>query len=49
MIWYIRAYIIAYVKIQKYEYVLYSMSNLQPNWYLKIDFQKVDQPQEASG
>ena len=27
----------------KYEDILSSMSNLQPNWRLKIDFQKVDQ------
>ena len=43
MIWCIKAYIIAYVKIQKNEDILSSMSNLEPNWYLKIDFQKVDQ------
>ena len=34
---------IAYVKIQKNENILSSMSNLHPNWCLKIDFQKVDQ------
>ena len=34
--------IIGYVKIQKNEYILSSMSNLQPNWCLKIDYQKVD-------
>ena len=28
---------------KKNEYILSSMSNLQPNWCLKIDFQKVDQ------
>ena len=43
MIWCIKAYIIAYVKIQKNEDILSSMSNLEPNWYLKINFQKVDQ------
>ena len=44
MIWRIKTYIIAYVKIQKNEDKLSSMSNLQPpNWCLKIDFQKVDQ------
>ena len=32
-----------YVKIQTNEDILSSMSNLQPNWCLKIDFQKVDQ------
>ena len=34
---------IEYVKIEKNEYILSSMSNLQPNWCLKIDFQKVGQ------
>ena len=43
MIWCIKTYIIAYVKIQKNEDILSSMSNLQPNRCLKIDFQKVDQ------
>ena len=43
MIWCIKTYIIAYVKIQKNEDILSSMSNLQPNWCLKIDFQTVDQ------
>ena len=43
MIWSIKTYIIAYAKLQKNEDILSSMSNLQPNWYLKIDFQKVDQ------
>ena len=43
MIWCIKTYINAYVKIQKNEDILSSMSNLQPNWCLKIDFQKVDQ------
>ena len=28
---------------KKNEYILSSMSNLQLNWCLKIDFQKVDQ------
>ena len=28
---------------KKNEDILSSMSNLQPNWSLKIDFQKVDQ------
>ena len=36
--------IIAYVKVQKEnDDILSSMSTLQPNWCLKIDFQKVDQ------
>ena len=43
MIWCIKTYIIAYVKIQKNEDILYIMSNLQPNCCLKKDFQKVDQ------
>ena len=44
MIWCIKTYIIvAYVKIQKNEDILSSMSNLQPNWCLEIDFQNVDQ------
>ena len=44
MILCIKTYVIAYVKIQKKdEDILSSMSNLQPNWCLKIDFQKVDQ------
>ena len=30
-------------KYKKNEDKLSSMSNLQPNWCLKIDFQKVDQ------
>ena len=34
---------IAYVKVQKNEDRLSSMSNLQSYWCLKIDFQKVDQ------
>ena len=43
MIWCIKTYIISYVKIQKNEVILSSLSNLQHNWCLKIDFQKVDQ------
>ena len=43
MIWNIKIYIIAYVKIQKKEDILSIMSNLQPNYCLKVDFQKVDQ------
>ena len=43
MTWCFKEYIIAYVKIQKNENILSSMSNLQPNWCLKIDLQKVDQ------
>ena len=43
MIWCIKSYIIAYAKIQQNEDIPSSMSNLQPNWCLKIDFQKVDQ------
>ena len=50
MIWCIKTYIIAYVKIQeKNEDILSIMSNLQPNCCLKVDFQKVDHMQEASG
>ena len=41
MKWCIKTYITAYVK--KNENILSSISNLQPNWCLKIDFQKVDQ------
>ena len=44
MIWCIKTYIIAYVKVQKNEDILSIMLNLQPNCCLKIDFQKVDQP-----
>ena len=29
------------------EDILFSMSSLQPNWCLKIDFQKVDQHSEG--
>ena len=43
MIWCIKTCVIAYAKIQKNEDILSSMSNLQPNWYLKVDFQKVEQ------
>ena len=46
MIWRIKTYIIAYVKIQKKNTVKDTLSiilNLQPNCYLKVDFQKVDQ------
>ena len=43
MIWCIKTYTIAYVKIQKIEDTLSIMSNLQPNCCLKVDFQKVDQ------
>ena len=43
MIWCIKTYIIAYVKIQKNEDILSIMSNLQPNCCLKVDFKKVDQ------
>ena len=41
MIWCIKTYIIAYVKIQKIEDIQAIMSNLQTNCCLKIDFQKV--------
>ena len=34
---------IAYVKIRENEDILSSISNLQLNWCLKIDFKKVDQ------
>ena len=50
MIWCIKTYEIAYVKIQKNEDILSIMSNLQPNcssysysYSLKVDFQKVYQ------
>ena len=43
MIWCIKTYKIAFVKIQKDEDTLSSMSNLQANWCSQIDFQKVDQ------
>ena len=43
MIWCIKTFLIAYVEIQKNEYILSDISNLQPNSCLKIDFQKVDQ------
>ena len=43
MIWCIKTYTIAYVKIQKNEDILSIISNLQPNCCLKVDFQKVDQ------
>ena len=43
MIWCIKTYIIAYVKLQKNEYTLSIMSNLQPICCLKVEFQKVDQ------
>ena len=42
MIWCIKTYIIAYVKTKKRD-LLSIMSNLQPNYCLKFDFQKVDQ------
>ena len=40
MIWCIKTYIIAYVKIQKNEDILSSMSNLQPNWCFQNRFPK---------
>ena len=43
MIWCIKTYTIAHIKIQKNEEKLSIMSNLQPNCCLKVDFQKVDQ------
>ena len=44
MIWCIKTYIIAYVKIPKKNWDSLSiMSNLQPNCCLEFDFQKVDQ------
>ena len=43
MVWCIKTYIIAYIKIQKNEDILSIMPNLQPSCCLKIDFQKVDQ------
>ena len=49
MIWCIKTYVIAYVKIQKNEDIISIMSNLQPKYCLKIDFQKVTNMQEASG
>ena len=39
MIWCIKTCIIAYVKIKKDEDILSSMSNLQRNWCLKMDFE----------
>ena len=39
MAWCIKTYTIAYVK---YEDILSIMSNLQPNFCIKVDFQKVD-------
>ena len=41
--WCIKTYTIAFVKIQKNDYLQAIMSNLQPNCCLRIDFQKVDQ------
>ena len=46
MIWRIKTYAIAYVKIRKDEDILSIMSNLQPYCCLKVDFQKVDQNAE---
>ena len=43
MIWCIKTYIIAYVKIQKNEDILSSTSNLTTQLLFKVDFQKVDQ------
>ena len=43
MIWCIKTYTIAYVKIQKYKDILSILSNLQPNCCLNAEFQKVDQ------
>ena len=45
MIWCIKACIIAYVKTHTHTNwdKLSVMSNLQPNCFLKFDFQKVDQ------
>ena len=45
MIWCIKTYIIAYVKIKKMKiyYPLCQTYRLQANCCLKIDFQKVDQ------
>ena len=42
IIWCIKTYTIAFVKIQKNEDLQSFMSNLQPNYCLKVDFQKVD-------
>ena len=50
MIWCIKTYILVYVKIQKKKKILLSiMSNLQLNCCLKVDLQKMDNMQEASG
>ena len=44
MIWFIKTYIIAYVKTHTKKLdILSIMSNLKPNCCLKFDFQKVDQ------
>ena len=43
MIWCIKTYTIAYIKRQKHEDTLSITSHLQPNCYLKVDFQNVDQ------
>ena len=43
MIWYIKTYTIAYVKIQKSEDIL----SIMLNCCLKVDFQKVDQHVES--
>ena len=42
MIWCIKTYIIAYVKIQINEDILSIMSNLQPNCCLKVDLKTMD-------
>ena len=43
MIWCIKTYTTAYVKIQKNEDILSIMSKLQLKCCLKVDFPKVDQ------
>ena len=42
MIWCIKPYVIAYVKIQIKKDILSILSNLQPNCCSKIDYQNVD-------
>ena len=43
LLWRFKTYATAYVKIHKKKDILSIMSNLQPYFCLKVDFQKVDQ------
>ena len=44
MIWWIKTYIIAYVKTQKIRFIIhYVKPTAQPLFKIKFDFQKVDQ------